>query len=339
MRAPHVARLYRPLLKTCAPALLSIVLCVSACGGHSSPKPTQRSDSWSGRGRECVRAFLGRESAYAELGEAEQRDPILDTIPIEARRTILAAGLSRLASNVLHEAGTPSALSLTLLAHRQDLNMRLISLETQLSAMVFEAECTGELIEAMIFELADKSDVRSLKFAVGSLVVGAAAATGSGAWDLAGSESKGPAVVALTGGLLSAALGAAAFVPRDERLHFNHAHNLLTPILRAEDPEQLFPLFVFRLLTSPGSNGAPSPRETLLKKWRALIDDHVPQAERAAVEEILYGAGGTYDQNLLSLRERMYDALETELNALARDLELLDRFFVRVIADQRQPKP
>lgn len=278
-----------------------------------------------------MRAFLGKDSPYAELSFRRGDEALLARVPAEARRTALAAGVEPLVAAALAHA-RDSEPTLAFLSVKQDLGLRLISLETQLAAIIFEAECTGELIEAMTFELDQNKQSRSLGLAVASLVVGAAFATGAGIWDLTGTDSLGPALLGMSGGLGSAALGAAAFRPPAKSLRYGHERNLLLPILRNADSEQLYPAFVFRLLTLPTASAQKSPRDQLLEAWSELIDESVPASERAAATALLYDQGGVYTQELLSLRERMYDALETQLNALARDLELLDRFLVRELA-------
>jgi hypothetical protein len=114
-------------------------------------------------------------------------------------------------------------------------------------------------------------------------------------------------------------------------MRFLHTRNLLAPVVQGTDDGELFPRFVFRLLVDPAPDGGASPRERLLVRWGRLIAESVPRDARAAAEALLYGEGGIYTQDLLALRERMYDALESELNAQARDLELLDRFLVRAL--------
>lgn len=308
----------------------SLALGACAAGDPHARKPVQ--DPWQGRGRECVRPFLGRGSPYSETARFEASDePLLASVPPVAHRTMVAAGLSAMVAKLLKGNQVGTAMTVEMLAVRQDLGMRLISLETQLAAVIFEAECTGELIEAMAFELEDRGDQRELRLAIASLVVGASAATAAGVWGLTDGDSPGPAVLGLAGGVGSAALGAAAFVKRSQRMRFTHQHNLLAPVLHGRDDAELFPVFVFRLLVLPGPEGALSPRDRLLRRWGELIDEVVSSSDRAEVSTLLYGAGGTYDQDLIALRERMYDALESELNAQARDLELLDRFLVRAL--------
>jgi hypothetical protein len=305
---------------------------LTGCGRQEPSARVPVHDPWEGRGQECVRPFVGRDSPYSEvLGGADDDDPVLSSVPPEAGRTMRAAGLSAMVARALAGARAPAPPSVDMLVTRQDLGMRLISLETQLAAVIFEAECTGELIEAMTFELEDRADMRELRLALGSLIVGALSATAAGVWDLTRGGSNGPAVLGLSGGVASAALGAAAFVKPAQHMRFGHARNLLSAVRTGSDESELFPRFVFRLLTLPAPDGGPSPRDRLLTRWREMIEQAVEPEERAPSEALLYGAGGTYDQDLLSLRERLYDTLESELNAQARDLELLDRFLVRAL--------
>lgn len=284
-----------------------------------------------------MRPSLGRDSPYRELASGHpEDDPALASVPAEAARTIRAAGLGPWVARALAGARAGGLPSLELLLTRQELDMRLISLETQLSAVIFEAECTGELIEAMSFELEDLEDLRELRLALGSLVVGAVAATAAGVWDLVDGEATGPAILGLAGGLGSASLGGAAFLERSLSMTYDHPRNLLAPVLEGRDHDELFPHFVFALLSAPAADGAPSPRERLLQRWSALIAEEVEPDARARTRALLFGAGGVYSKELLQLRERLYDALESELNAQARDLELLDRFLVRAL--ERAPR-
>ncbi|MFT3926869.1 MAG: hypothetical protein QM778_30265 [Myxococcales bacterium] len=308
----------------------------SSCAGLNAAKRKADEERWQGRGAECVRAFLGKESPYQPPSENGPPDPILSAVPPEARRTAKAAGIEGLVADALRLAQAGDAARLERLEVRQDLNMRVVSLETQLSAMIFEAECTGEMIETISLELTQREENREVRLALVSLVLGAASATAAGAWDLVNGNSNGPAITGLTGGIAAAGIGVAAFVPRPQLTSYRHDHNLLSPIVRGVDDDQLYPAFVFRLLTLDGADGRPSPRQLLVKEWQHLIESTLPAADRQAAEAMLFGSGGLYDQTTIDLRERMYDALETRLNALARDLELLDRFLVRALEQRTQ---
>ncbi|MET0342980.1 MAG: hypothetical protein ABW252_18380 [Polyangiales bacterium] len=323
---------FRKLARVLVGAIFALSL---GCGERGARATGAERDPWSGRGRECVRPFVSRDGPYGERGGIEEiDDPRLAAVPPEAARTMRAAGLAPLVSRALAGASLRER-SIDTLMTRQDLGMRLISLETQLAAVIFEAECTGELIEAMTFELEDRADQRDLRLALASLVVGAISATAAGVWDLVGTTSKGPPVLALVGGFSSAALGGAAFVKSVRTMQFEHPRNLLAPLVHGRDDDELYPRFVFRLLTLPSAEGERSPRERMLARFRALIAEVVEPDARAETEALLYGEGGVYTQDRLALRERLYDVLETELNAQARDLELLDRFLVRALEHPR----
>ena len=254
--------------------------------------------------------------------------PYLDDVPPEVRRIAQAAGLEPLLAARLRardDADLPAALALDL-----DLVRALSSLEIQLAALLFEAECVGNQMEALLREHEGDQRVRELTLAVTSVLLGAAAATAAGVWELRGADHDGPAVLAIAGGAASATLGLAAFVPERRAVLYPHPRNLLAPIAAGADPDGLYPTFVLRLLTAPSLDDRPTPHQELLRDWRRLLEAHVPPSRRALAERVLYGHGGVYDADLIDLREQMFDVLESHLNSLYRDLELLYRFTDRL---------
>jgi hypothetical protein len=127
-------------------------------------------------------------------------------------------------------------------------------------------------------------------------------------------------------------------VPARVPVTYRHPRNLLRPILEGEDPQGLYPDFVFRMLMTPLPDGESSPRDALLADWRRILDD-VPEKQRALAEQVLYGDGGVYDGDLVATRERMFDSLESHLHSIERELELLYRYADRVIAEPRVAEP
>ncbi|HET6585658.1 MAG TPA: hypothetical protein VFG69_19500, partial [Nannocystaceae bacterium] len=212
---------------------------------------------------------------------------------------------------------------------------RVSSFESQLSSLTFEVGCMGRQMDAVLLELDRLEQRQQLVLTIASLVVGAATGVGAGVWELSDASSMpGPLVLGVVGGSASAGLGIAGLVPRRGRVIYRHDRNPLAPIALGEDPDGIYPPFVFRLLTAPGPDGEPSSRAELLDDWRRILDDAIPARDRTQAEAILYGSGGTYDRNLVEAREKMLDALESELDGSARDLELLYRFLGRVLEDQ-----
>jgi hypothetical protein len=135
--------------------------------------------------------------------------------------------------------------------------------------------------------------------------------------------TDGPLVAALVGAAVTTGLGAAVMVPVPREIFVEHAQNLLAPILNGEDPERLYPTFVFRMLTTPEVDGSPSPRARLLERWQARTGDAAGPGERAALEALLAGSGGVYDARAARLRQALLEDLEAALDALARHVDRL----------------
>jgi hypothetical protein len=277
----------------------------------------------------CVRGAPGRDKPYHEQLPGAVSEPelaaYLERFSPEVRRVAQAAGIEpRLASLLRERAATGNQLSVALLSMRQALEARLVALGTQLLTVEFEAECVIALIQQTEEKL--EADERSTQLALGvsSLVVGATAATAAGVWELKSTDSNGPVAVGIAGASASALLAAATFLPRRRAIVFMHEHNLLTPIVRGEDVDNLYPTFVFRLLTLPTVAGGLTPRETLLAEWQELIEKRVPTDERERAEAVLFGDGGVYDAELLALRQRLFETLESTADSLARDIDVLN---------------
>lgn len=149
--------------------------------------------------------------------------------------------------------------------------------------------------------------------------------------ELSSNGGNGPAALVIGGGAASAALGLAAFVPERRAVVFPHERNLLAPIVSGEDPEGLYPTFVFRMLTTPEPSHGDTQREEILEDWARILDEEIAPEQQALAERVLYGDGGLYDERLVDVRERMFDVLESHVNAVDRELELLYRYSARLV--------
>jgi len=277
----------------------------------------------------CVRGAPGRDSPYRENLPGAVADPQLavhlEGFSPEVRRAAHSAGIEpRLASLMRERRVRGGQPSLALLAMRQAIEAQLASLETQLITVEFEAECSIALIKQTLEQLDAHERSRQLTLAVVSLVIGAASATAAGIWDVSGTDSNGPLALGIAGGSASALVAAATFFPRRRPVVFMHEHNLLAPIVRGSDVDRLYPTFVFRLLTLPSVTAEPTPRDRLLAEWHDLMDEAIPADDRARAEAVLFGDGGVYDGDLLALRQRLFETLESTVDSLARDVDLLN---------------
>jgi hypothetical protein len=338
MKHPGVR--WRPDEHGCRLLALSVVV-LAGCGptvvaGRPTTTPRGALVLSEARAARCPRSPGGAGRTFRADLPGPVTDPelvgYLDALPAQARRTAVAAGLEPIVAEILRErVRSGGAPTLELLALRQELDEGFASLQPQLLAMEFEAECVIALMSETLEEHDDRVGAYTTALTVASLVVGAVSGLGAGIWDLTGTESSGPTVVGIAGAAATTALGAAALAPSRRRIVFVHEHNLLAPIVRGEDPGHLYPTFVFRILDSPREPGAPSPRQELLAAWQALIDDAVDEDERARAEAILWGDGGVYDADLLLLRRRLFEELEATFDSFARDIDFLTQALALVL--------
>jgi hypothetical protein len=259
--------------------------------------------------------------------DPEPLDPALvqrlSELPADVRRVARAAGIDGLLAQwsyaTSHDDRAADELKLELV-------MRMSSLEIQVATLLFETQCFGAQMDATVLELRQRQRSREVGLAVSSILVGAVAATAGGIWDLRAEGPVGPASLVIGGGVASASLGIAAFVPQRRAVLFPHPRNLLTPIMRGEDPDGIYPRFVFRMLLAPAADGGASVRDEILEDWRRIVAQTFPLERRALAESVLYGRGGVYDADLLDAREQMFDALEAHVSMVNHDLDTLYRY-------------
>lgn len=281
----------------------------------------------------CLRLASGFDDDVRPSGP-EPEPAASSRIPASILRTARAAGIERVLETLVGDA-TPGERTVE---KRLELFTRLSSLEIQLGALLFETDCVGDQLEAALDRLDERQRKQEIGLAAASIIVGAGAAIGGGVYEIRGGAAVGVPVIGIVGGVAAAGLGMGAFAPTRVPVGYRHPRNLLRPIVDGTDPDRLYPRFVFEMLTTPSAAGGPTPRDLLLADWQRVLDD-VPPKHRSLAEQVLYGDGGVYDGELVDVRERMLDALESHLHSIERDLELLYRFADRVIAEPIDSPP
>jgi hypothetical protein len=320
-----------------APRLAALMIASLAAGcAHERLKLFSKTVVFSDeRSAECAGPAMGNMSPYrlplSEPVTKPEDTAYLADVPPEVRRTAGAAGIEPLLVALLrlrdHERGeaTPKRLSLEL-----ELGMRLAAFARQLEAVGFEVHCAAGQIQEQLTDLEHRDRHRQFKLAISSLIAGAVAASAAGAVTLARpDDARTPAIISIGGGLVTAGLGTLAVVNGDSKIVLAHDPNLLAPVFDGADPEHLFPTFVFRMLTYADRGPLGSPRARLLEGWNDDLDDvAVPRAE---ANRLLHGRGGAYTPELAEARLGHLERLESTLQSIARDLELLNRFIVRTL--------
>jgi hypothetical protein len=155
--------------------------------------------------RDCLRTTVGRDGLGDGALPGAVEDPELlaelAQVPADVRRTARAAGLEPVLAALLRAQVTgQDPRSIEVVAMRLQVVMRISSLEIELAALLFEADCTGDQMEAALLELDRQAGKQELALTIASIAVGALAGLGAGLWDVQGTDSKGPAVLGIAGG-------------------------------------------------------------------------------------------------------------------------------------------
>ena len=293
----------------------------------------------------CARASMGASSPYRMPLAPPLEDPAalatLDVLPPEARHAARAAGLEPLLVDLLRAraelpVGAPAAPHAVQL--QQELTLRLIAFDSQVSSLAFEVSCTRQRISTLLSTLDRREGARQFTLAAASLIVGAVTGIASGVWGLKSSQTTNAAYLGIAGGVATTALGAAALVVPPRWVRLQHEHNLLRPMVLGADPDHLYPSFVFRMMTAQYPGESSTTQAALLADFNASIES-VSGWKRERIEETVFGDGGDYDRSLLELREDLMRTLESAVQGVARQLELLDRALVRSLAGSGSPPP
>lgn len=206
------------------------------------------------------------------------------------------------------------------LADRIGVIERVLLLRTELDSAEAELGCLDDQLENLQEELEERESQFELTFTLASIAVGALAGVVGGILQLTDPDGASSPIVGIAGGVASASLGVVAFWPPRGSVELVHRRNLLRTIA-APGPLEGGALsgFIARSLDAPRRER--SPRELLRAAWRDILSELDP-ASRA----ILFGDGGTYDRDMLRLREVALEELELEIEQIRQDLELLLRF-------------
>ncbi len=200
-------------------------------------------------------------------------------------------------------------------ARRQVID-RIALAKFRISAMRAGFDCAGDRVELAKEELRSRADRHTTLLTVGSILIDAVAGITAAALELGGGQSRAATVVALTGGSLGAATGLWALLPPSSRVDYRHRRNVLADVWTGRPSQGLFTADVWHLLHLSDASGV-SPRQRLIQRWRAQL------ASSPESEQLLFGAGGAYSVEELSLREAFFELVESESDLLNQTLESL----------------
>ncbi|SMC00313.1 hypothetical protein SAMN00120144_1927 [Hymenobacter roseosalivarius DSM 11622] len=264
---------------------------------------------------------------YVVLPEAEVvADSLLTrTFSADAVRTANVCGLVPHLRDLL---ATPTG-SLPRVVARQRVGDQLTDVVLEISSTAGELDCEEERADQIADYLLDEAGSRVKRLTIMAILLGALGTVATGLMSLFNVRKTIYRPVGIAIGLVGAALGysslrtsAAADIP------FTHHRNALSDIWHGPAESRVFPAAVWNFLSRPGIRGAGQPplRQRLLKRWLTAGELGAKnEDEKKQLENLLFGAGGTYRADALRIRANLFDQLESNVNLMKSDVQQLAR--------------
>lgn len=198
---------------------------------------------------------------------------------------------------------------------RQKISNKILLAQTQLQAVAAELDCEGERADMAATYLDALNSKRNTKLTVGSVILGALTTVATAVISNNGVQNT----VGISGGLISAGLGAMTINPKGREVEFEHAHNLLRSIWTEPETNTDYPEFVWEMLHEKkfSNQGNVTLSESVKRRWIQFQFDGKIDPEQ---EVLLFGSGGFYGADDLHTRASMINQLQSSVRSLNQEL-------------------
>ena len=196
---------------------------------------------------------------------------------------------------------------------KQKINSRIGLAQAQLTAVAAELDCEGERSDMAADYLDGLNSKRNRQLTVGSVVIGALTTVVS-----AVAKNNTQTIVGISGGLISAGLGAMTINPKGKKVEFYHEHNLLRTIWQDGEKNTDYPDFVWKMLNEKqfSSSGNVTLTNSIKNRWLKFEFNGGLDIDE---EKLLFGDGGLYGADDLHTRSAMINQLQSTIRSIHQD--------------------
>lgn len=265
--------------------------------------------------------YLHTKELFKEINPV---DLIKKHIPVSAHDQLLSHILG--ISNDVNDLWTLKKDSLKqnetrYLLLKQKITSRLLLAQSELNAVAAELDCEGERSDMAAHYLDGLNGKRNTNFTVGSVLVGALTTVATAVIKKDGVQTT----VGISGGLISAGLGAMTINPKGRQVEYLHGRNLLKTIWKDPAENTDYPDFVWKMLheKSFSNNGDLFLAQSIRSRWLKFSFDGKIDPDQ---EALLFGSGGYYRADDLHTRSSMTNQLQSTIRSVHQDLSSLVAF-------------
>lgn len=198
---------------------------------------------------------------------------------------------------------------------KQKIASRLLIAQSELQAVAAELDCEGERSDMAADYLDNLNSKRNKNFTVSSVIIGALTTVATATI----SKNSTQVAVGISGGLVSAGLGAFTINPKGRKLEFYHKRNLLRTIWTETSANADYPGFVWMMLHEKkfSNKGDITLAQSIKNRWVQFQFDGKSDNDQ---EKLLFGNGGDYYADDLHTRSSMINQLQSTIRSINQDL-------------------
>jgi hypothetical protein len=212
------------------------------------------------------------------------------------------------------------ATELAVLRQRQLIAAQVALVSSTVASLAAELDCEGERADQVAGYLKTLDDRRTQRLNVLSIGIGAASGIGTTVVD----NKAAQYTFGIGGGLLAAGLGLLTLRQQGHTAEFGHPRNLLAEVWAEKPMASLFPPSVWYMLTDPAfsNGGQTSIAHNTRQRWQHYGQLAKPASKQGkALAALLFGPGGQYSADELTVRANMLNELQSAVRLLNQELQ------------------
>jgi hypothetical protein len=208
---------------------------------------------------------------------------------------------------------------LAVLRQRQRIAAQIALVSSTVASVAAELDCEGERADQVAGYLSEQDNRRTQRLNVLSISIGAASGIGTTVID----NQPAQYAFGIGGGLLAAGLGLLT-LKGGSTAEFLHPRNLLAEVWAEKPTSELFPPSVWYMLSEPAfsNSGQSALAHNTRQRWQHYGQLAHPDSKQGRqLAALLFGAGGEYSADQLTVRANMLNELQSAVRLLNQELQ------------------
>ncbi|HTJ52458.1 MAG TPA: hypothetical protein VL443_23525 [Cyclobacteriaceae bacterium] len=213
----------------------------------------------------------------------------------------------------------------TVVGHQQyakltiEIQNRLLLAASEIDGIAAELDCEGERAEQLAHYLDNLNNKRSIRLTAASIIIGAAITIATAAVSTSDTQNA----IGISGGLVTAVLGALILNPAGKKISIDYSHrNILHDIWFAPTSSDIYTPFVWYVLNEKKFSNSyqVALTQSIRTRWTNFEFDNAMDASK---EELFFGHGGIYTAEDLHTRAAFLNQLQSTIRSIHQDMQSL----------------